>query len=199
VRKQVLTVDPAELSRLANQLLETMMEDGFRPDCVVGIATGGAIVATAMQLPDNIQAHTVQLRRPSTATKDSSPFARKLANFLPYFVLDHLRRVEDRRLEHRAARDRPTSTRFNLELDKVAQTVLASARSRIAVVDDAVDSGTTLAMVAEGLRSRLDSSVEIRTAVLTVTRPDDRIALVPNHRLFDQTLLRFPWSMDYKG
>lgn len=62
------------------------------------------------------------------------------------------------------------------------------------LVDDAVDSGTTMLRVAEALRCG-NPEIELRTAVITVTTAAP--LLRPDYTIYDdRTLIRFPWSMD---
>jgi hypoxanthine phosphoribosyltransferase len=69
--------------------------------------------------------------------------------------------------------------------------------SRVLVVDDAIDSGATMATVVEQLRDAVGDGGEVRTAVLTITT---RTAVFqPDFTLYRQTLCRFPWSHDFQG
>ncbi|MDE7407207.1 MAG: hypothetical protein K2M76_02200, partial [Muribaculaceae bacterium] len=62
------------------------------------------------------------------------------------------------------------------------------------VVDDAVDTGTSLSIALRKLHE-LCPQAEIRTAALTVTTPDPVVR--PDYTIYNnRTLLRFPWSMD---
>lgn len=66
----------------------------------------------------------------------------------------------------------------------------------ILVVDDAVDSGATLQAVLNSLAS-LPGRPQIKSAVITTTT---RHPLVnPDYTLYNnRTLIRFPWSKDYR-
>jgi hypoxanthine phosphoribosyltransferase len=63
----------------------------------------------------------------------------------------------------------------------------------IVVVDDAVDSGATLARVLDAVSQRAPGA-EIRSAVVTVTTPEPWVT--PRYTLYSRQLCRFPWSLD---
>ena len=65
---------------------------------------------------------------------------------------------------------------------------------RLLVVDDAVDSGVTLATVIDLLRNTCPDRTEIRSAVITVTLEEPRAE--PDYALYRGVLCRFPWSFD---
>ena len=70
--------------------------------------------------------------------------------------------------------------------------------SHLLVIDDAVDSGLTLKYVVGVLRASCNFPVEIFTAAITATRVSAERAVDPDFVLFDGTLIRFPWSTDYR-
>jgi hypoxanthine phosphoribosyltransferase len=161
----------------------------FEPDVIVGIATGGAVVARSMagHMPGSPAAVDVRLRRPSTGVKERLRLDRLLRR-IPTRLADLLRWLE---VEIRERFLRPTAP----EAPEVAPEVrdaIAGAR-RALVVDDTVDSGRTLTAAVAIVRDAAPQA-EVRTAVLTSTwrRPPVR----PDYCLYDRVLLRFPWSLD---
>lgn len=81
------------------------------------------------------------------------------------------------------------------EADAIAARVCAgSFGQRLLVVDDAVDSGVTLATVLNVLRALCPAGTEIRSAVVTVTL--DGPLIQPDFALHRGILCRFPWSFD---
>ena len=165
-----------------------------RPDLLVGIATGGAWVAEAMQphLPDAALL-TITLQRPGTTVKDAlrlgsglSRLPRPVSNVLRWLEVEYrevsLRRQVPADLEERAAQVAAdgglhTGQRFR----------------RCGVVDDTLDSGRTLRLAAAAV-ALAQPAASITTAVLASTwrRPP----VQPDVCLFDRTLLRLPWSLD---
>ena len=67
----------------------------------------------------------------------------------------------------------------------------------ILVIDDAIDSGDTLSAIASTLRHR-NPEATVCIAVMTETTADPCIRA--NYALYrNRTLIRFPWSNDYKS
>lgn len=151
------------------------MAASFRPDLILGIANGG--VRVAEQMFAAVPHASVSCRRAGTQSKDRHAWAFGLIRRMPMFMRDWLRIAEARMLRGRAK-----STEPRLDAD-------ISAAQRILVVDDAVDSGTTLAAVCELLRGKT-----FATAVITVTTPKPKAS--PTFALYRNTLIRFPWSKD---
>lgn len=196
-RKSVMTVTPAKLLELSSSLYREVRSDGFHPDAVVGIATGGVHVVDAMALPPGVVVASCRLRRPSTQAKEASA-AQHIIRRLPSVIADRLRLVEDRWLERKPAVPSDPTPELLEQVEQIAQTCEAARASRILVVDDAVDSGATLQCVLQVLGRRLPPGTEVRSAVLTVTRSADRRCVTPDYSLLDSVLLRFPWSNDFK-
>ena len=183
---------------MSQRLFDQMCCSGFEPEVVVGVATGGEFVAAAMRVPHETYVTSISVRRDSTPKKESSRLRRSLVQTLPYLLLNQLRLLEDWLLE-RGSREKPCEESAHARsLDQLADEVRAASATRVAVIDDAVDSGRTMNIVVSGLRRRLPMA-EIRSGVITVTRPLDRVGIVPDFRLLQLTLVRFPWSMDFKG
>ncbi len=66
----------------------------------------------------------------------------------------------------------------------------------ILIIDDAIDSGDTLFAIAETLK-KANGKATLRIAVMTETTEQPRIRA--DYSLYrNKTLIRFPWSNDYK-
>src|SRR3712207_1963727 len=107
-RKAVVTVDERELGRMAAELLHRITSDGFLPDLVVGVETGGAKVLAT--LPESVvpRRATCSLQRSGTVAKQRVSALTRLMRRLPYRVTDEVRLLEDRwherqPLQHRAS------------------------------------------------------------------------------------------------
>ena len=180
---KVITLDPKALSAACLRLEEAAR--GFAPDLIVGIATGGEEVARRMfaDLPHA----SVRCRRPGSERKDHNPRLFWLIRRLPRPFRDLMRIAEARLLAIRGTR----AEERTVEVSPEAARAIAHA-SRILVVDDAADSGATLAAVLRALGTAKSTAV----AVLTVTTAAP--AVRPDYTLYDnRTLLRFPWSKDF--
>ncbi len=168
--------------------LEEAIRSDFAPDLVVAIASGGTYVAERMFT--NIPHTDISARRPSTQSKGRMEFAWRVIKALPEPLRNLLRITESKLL----AKRRP-ATEF--DPSSINGTAYQGAKN-ILVVDDAVDSGATLGTVLDALRDIVPNA-NIRSAVLTITTA--RPAVYPDYTIYhytDKTLLRFPWSKDYR-
>ena len=84
------------------------------------------------------------------------------------------------------------------ELAAIAAQVQALGRPpRILIIDDAVDSGATLAATIDHIQAIAGPDAVLRTAAITVTTAAPSIE--PNFMLYRYVLCRFPWSLDFKN
>ncbi|MGJ8585361.1 MAG: phosphoribosyltransferase [Marinosulfonomonas sp.] len=196
--KPVVTLTEEGLETAAQQLAAIMADAGFQPDGIVGIATGGELVAAAMPNQECFELMTCALRRPGTARKKNLRIGFVLRHF-PYALTNILRQIEDyfgERNQQLVSLPPEPSSKLNEDLDRLSAIIAKQGLTRIVVIDDAVDSGATLSCVLTALRGRLPKYIDLRTAVITKTRT--RTAIEPNFKLYDDTLCRFPWSFDYR-
>lgn len=132
----------------------------------------------------------VTLQRDSTKRK--SGIVEKILRILPYPLLDWMRMAESVLLSS-ANKEATPRLWTPTDSDRLPS---RSMVERILVVDDAIDSGATLAGVVAGLKKEYPGA-DIKTAVMTVTTTNPMI--FPDWTLFaGDTLLRFPWSADFK-
>lgn len=207
--KPVVTLDPARLEAEMLRLWETVKtQTGSTPDAVVGIAAGGFVCAKLLEPTIDRPILSCAMRRASSHTKDASA-ATKLLRHIPYGLSNWLRRVEDVMLARKTARSAqkipaPTEA-LKQDIAAIVETVGHQGARHILVIDDAVDSGATLACVHGALKSslqltlqsNLDAAITLTTAVVTQTRPDTLFA--PDIVLHEGALCRFPWSHDFRG
>lgn len=192
MKTTVHTLDTATFGEACRRL-EALVSQDFQPDLVVGIREGGQWVSQAM-FP-TVKHVTVALHRPSTKRKRRLP-SRILRSF-PYAVLDRMRIWEAKWLNRKVPLPYPEGT-WPEETPAMPESTTGpgNRRERILIVDDAVDSGRTLELVARWLHTQRPEA-EIRSAVITVTTRHP--LLLPEYYLFyPDTLIRFPWSIDNK-
>jgi hypoxanthine phosphoribosyltransferase len=113
---------------------------------------------------------------------------------LPEPLLNALRRAEHRLVAGHREAVQPTQISLAEAIAIGNWLRILSRGARVLVVDDAVDSGVTLATVLQTLQSVCPPEVEVRTAVITVTIEDPVVA--PDYALYRGVLCRFPWSFD---
>jgi hypoxanthine phosphoribosyltransferase len=180
--------------------LMRLVEEQYAPTLIVGIRTGGLIVAQSMvrAAASPLLVLPLTCRRASTGVKSRVPVLRGVLAALPTPVVNLLRRLEHRLLiAPRGSRARPQQI-DHAEAEAIAAWVAGSARrARILVADDAVDSGVTLDTVLGLLRRLCPRGTEIRSAAITQTLENPKAR--PDYVLFHDTLCRFPWSFDANG
>lgn len=197
--KQVITVSEQDLTVLTTRLLDLMAADGFVPDAVVGIANGGALVVDSLPAEHYVSRFTCMQQRPSTAIKERAGVGQRILKAMPYRLTNLFRVIEDRVGQRSSPTVPAPSPSLDASLDFVIRTIAEKGIRRIAVLDDAVDSGATLACVSGALRERLPDEVAVRTGVITRTRSRPQTILEPDYFVFENTLCRFHWAADYKG
>jgi hypoxanthine phosphoribosyltransferase len=163
----------------------------YSPDLLVAIERGGLHVAREILSGGVLAADLVAVtaQRPTTAVKRRwnlratlSRLPRPIANWVR--LLEHYVRLAT--IGRTSARV-PEVTASPQVRERIA------ASRRLLVVDDAVDSGATMAAVIRELRTMTDA--EIRSAVLAVTFPAP--AVTPEYAVHRSgVLLRLPWSDD---
>lgn len=188
----VQTLTDTAFDAACTELMD-QVERAYAPTLLVGIRTGGLVVAEAMARA--IPVAPLTCRRPGTGAKARLPSLARAVSALPRPVTDALRIAELRLSAGRRRARAPAQTVHPKEADAIATRVRAGpANQRLLVVDDAVDSGVTLAAVLRTLRQLCPEDTEIRSAVVTVTL--DRPLVQPDFALHRGVLCRFPWSLD---
>lgn len=194
---RVQTLDKTRFDRASAKLAKIASD--FQPDIVIGIRSGGYTVAQAMirHFPGTAL-FPITCRRPSSQKKQSSPWLKNLLLSLPNWVTGRLRIIEHIILTQLKP---PKQTIYMPDAEELSaiQNYLErlSASSKILIVDDAVDSGATLAAVLRSIRKIAGLDATIKTAVITVTTASP--AVEPNFMLYRYVLCRFPWSLDFKN
>lgn len=192
------TLGPAVFDIACAELMR-LVEQDYAPALLVGVRTGGLAVAETMARLTTPSPPVLPLtcRRPTTSFKSRVPGLRPLLATLPEPVLNALRRAEHRLAYGHRRPARPA----HIDVAEAAQVGnwlrIVCRGARVLVVDDAVDSGVTLATVLQTLREVCPASAELRTAVITVTQEDPVVS--PDYALYRGVLCRFPWSFDARN
>lgn len=177
--------------------LQDIVEHEYAPDVIVAIAEGGIPIAELMFR--DIPHYSVKMQRIGTPLKKRFGSVLKCARLLPTPLKDLLRMGESFVLSRlKSRRGAGLSTLNTSELEKELKKDGTNSRfKKILIVDDAVDSGVTMHAVTESIKQLMPSS-EVRCAVITQTTSKPMIS--PDFTVYDNlTLVRFPWSTDYKA
>lgn len=171
------------------QRLEHLVAD-YDPDLVVAVARGGVYVAEHMFR----QSHhvTVDCQRQTTAVKRRLHALFAVVRLLPLWLRNRLRMAEARRLSRKH-----TGQPASVTLDSEVTAAVQRAR-RVLVVDDAIDSGATMAGVLNAISAISGPDNKVRTAVITVTTRQPLVT--PDYAIYGDgdVLVRFPWSEDMR-
>jgi hypoxanthine phosphoribosyltransferase len=192
----LVTLQGARFAAACADLMR-LVEKDYAPTLLIGIRTGGLIVAEAMgeAAARPVPILPLTCRRTTTDAKSRLPLLRTLLGNLPRPVVDMLRRMEHRVLTSGVPPHERRREVDQMELAAITRKLgTLDAASRVLVVDDAVDSGATLATVLRLLTGVFAASGEVRSAAITQTLEDPVIR--PDYLLFRRTLCRFPWSFD---
>ena len=198
-RGLINTLDAPRFAAACASLMHQVLAR-YQPDLMVGVRTGGLVVAEAMahSVGDRVTVMPLTCRRASTGAKSRFTVLPTILAALPQFAVDRLRWLEHRLLStHR--RQRPAPQEIDLDEAAAIGRRLANGPGspRVLVVDDAVDSGVTLATVLRLLRETAPDGTDFRSAVITVTL--EQPLAEPDFALYRGVLCRFPWSFDATG
>ncbi|GAA3884375.1 hypothetical protein GCM10022405_07210 [Gibbsiella dentisursi] len=166
----------------------------YSPDLIIGIATGGEIVARTVAL--KMDTPVMILKRQRGLTKYKSRFnISKILPFFPRWFNDFLRRYEIKYNERRflakgKKRNICDVMLISGELDNL------SRFSQILLIDDSVDSGGTMIDCVNFLQKFLAKNTTIKTASLNVTFKEP--AFIPDFYLYKDVLIRCPWANDVR-
>jgi hypothetical protein len=196
-RYNVRTLHPDDLRKASEELL-SLARRNFTPDLLIGVRSGGYIVAELMMdvAPQGCGLLPITCRRPSTGGKNKFAFIKRMLQSLPAFITDRLRILEHILLTRPRKPDSGLFTPDAGELAAIKAYLDAHPQSRVLVVDDSVDSGATLAAVVAIIRNTASGGAAVKTAAITVTTESP--AIQPDFSLYRYVLCRFPWSLDFK-
>lgn len=194
--KDVITLNQESFNKACLELYRKVEDDGYQPDWVIGIASGGVKLLKELQLENREKRLEVNLKRPSTKYKRDMGWIK----FLPKIILDNLRRVESYFVEKKTKKSLHKNSNYR-DSDKLNNVIaqLESMKcnfshSKILIVDDAIDSGMTMSVVQQAILL-FDSTATVKTAVIVKTLKSQFFK--PDFFLFNEVLIRFPWSKDY--
>ncbi|MDE7346923.1 MAG: hypothetical protein K2N48_09340 [Muribaculaceae bacterium] len=196
---QVVTLNPIDFEEHTRRLAKSVEDGtGCRFDAIVAVRRGGSFVCDSFcryfpveRLGERFD---VTLQRPSTKRKEGK--VGLLLRHLPRPLLDAMRIAEASMLSIIKQLKRPSPAPTVLFPDRLTDILTRRDRPEILVIDDAIDSGDTLAAIVETLKlTNPDVSVSIAVITETTSRPRIRA----DYTLYrNRTLIRFPWSNDYK-
>lgn len=184
-----------EVERFASQYLR---DNSVSSLYVIGIASAGVPIANIFlnSVPEtvDIEVGTIRCQRPSTELKKKSDLKARLVRFLfrvsPYILLDFLRIFEHVILSKRSKK---MAVR-NISDESMNWRAFYSA-DRVLVIDDAIDSGESMKAVLDFLYAKKFKGM-IDSFAVVATQPSPVVKV--DYVLYENVLIRFPWSLDFK-
>lgn len=194
---RVITFDNKKFEAHSELLADAVAADGLCFDAIVGVKRGGSVVCDAFcrYFPSSRYGLRTDVRKQRSSTKRKGGRVSSILKRLPYWMLDLMRMVESEllALRHRFSSYRTSKVEIPEELMQILKN---RSNPEILVIDDAIDSGDTLYAVVQTLK-KVNPSVGVKVAVITVTTKSPRI--FPDYYIYNnRTLIRFPWSNDFK-
>lgn len=199
---RVVTLNNEALEEHARRLADMVAADGGLYDVIIGVRRGGSIVCDAFcrHFPKSRYGFRtdVSLQRPSTKKKGGR--VGTLLKKLPYRMLNLMRMAESRLLELKNRHSAHQSVRESVHMVELPDSLRSLLKEKdtpeILIIDDAIDSGHTLSAIIRSLKE-MNPKVQTKAAVITETTPSP--CLRADYKIYrDRTLIRFPWSNDYK-
>ncbi len=196
---RVVTLRQEEFEQSCRQLAKEVVLS-YSPDVIVGILTGGGyigkLVFDELNGDGTKKYFEVEAHRPGYNAKQNSA-VRAMLMMMPRVVLDWARILESKVLEHRyKSRKEIVKREITVNVPDDVREMLVHGGRKILIVDDAIDSGVTMASVMDFFAREFPNN-EIKNAVITVTTATPAVGA--DYSLYnDHVLVRFPWSQDMK-
>ena len=190
---EVITLNKSTFSKKCSELISKL---DTKVDLVIGILNGGGYVIE--EFKNNKKYNSVYFQQVDIQRDDNLKHnfvVKFLLKILPYHILNKLRNYESLN----AKKSIDSLNALNLTDIKINFKLTSSTNKsikNIVIVDDAIDTGRTMFIVKNKLSSHFPK-INIITAVISWTIETSLVK--PDYYLYKNTLIRFPWSKDYKG
>lgn len=193
----VITLDESEFEKDCKSLAVKISESGD-VIALIGVRTGGATVAKSIfsyleKQGSDLEYYEAGASRYATSAKNSNG-VKSFFRYVPMLFLDWLRVVE-----HYIVNLRMTlsdNAERSVSLDNQLVDYLANLDDgRLFIIDDAIDSGATVKTLIDEI-NLLNPELEVKVAVLVVTQKKPLVS--PDIFLYQNVLIRFPWSSDFR-
>lgn len=158
----------------------------YQPDLIIYLAKGAYLIGKSMSSVFNVQLIAIGSAREGNTLKEKIAL---LLGFLPRWLCNFLRRVELKSNVHGRNKERHIDF-----LDDVALLNIKNDNIKILLVDDSVDTGSSILAAEKLIKSKFSNSV-IRVAVLNVMSPSKENIEV-DYYLYTDKMLRTPMSKD---
>lgn len=188
---EVITLNRKELASKSRILYDKISENS---DLVVCIQNGGGYLLDFMNENGYFEdKHILKIKKRRSLSIKKNAIAQIIIRYLPCSLSNFLREWEYRNFKK--IKSRQSSNYFEVDTNTLNK-IPANSIKTILIIDDALDTGQTMELIIRKL-NELFESVEIKIAVISWTMEDSIVQ--PDYYVFKNVLVRFPWSLDYKG
>lgn len=196
---QVITLDEKQLYNHARDLAKKIERTLTSPyAALIAVRRGGSYVCDALcehfSKDRYGERFDITLQRPSTKRKNG--YIRRILKKLPYSLLNLLRIGEAWWLNGRNPQEKRGEGKVDVP-SGLLEILRREKSPQLLIIDDAIDSGHTLITIVNTLK-KINSEVAISVAVMTVTTQQP-VQDADYYLYHNGTLIRFPWSNDYKN
>ena len=190
---EVITLNRRTFSKKCSELISKL---DFEADMVIGILNGGGYVIEKFKNNKKYNStyfKTVDIQRNENLKHNF--VVKLLLKILPYQILNRLRIYESLKVK-KSIDSLSVDSLKDIKLDIKLNSTPNESIKNIVIVDDAIDTGRTMFIVKNNLSMHFPK-INIITAVISWTIETSLVK--PDYYLYKNTLIRFPWSKDYKG
>ena len=183
---KIITLNNDDLENCCLSLCQQVKTSNFIPDLILGIESGGKPIAEKIHRFLGLNDCELKFCQPVKKNRSDKGKLKVILKHMPLWALNLLRILEAKMLFNSKLRNDIKEIILPPDIDEF---------KNILLVDDAVDSGSTIKKIIEEISEK--GNAHIKSAVLTVTGKNPLI--LPDFYLFhNDTLIRFPWSIDAK-
>ncbi|MBU3823022.1 hypothetical protein KO566_13200 [Flavobacteriaceae bacterium XHP0103] len=187
---RVITLNSKGFKQKCSELIAQV---DFHPDIIIGVQNGGTFVLNEFKASGKFgQADFEVVKIERKDNFKNNFFAKLFLKYIPLKIADRLRVYE-----HNQVMDNLRSlSEERLSLLEINSNIDSNKTPKsILLVDDAIDTGSTMFIVKNNL-TRIFGNCQIKTAVISWTIPESIIK--PDFYIFNNVLVRYPWSKDFK-
>jgi len=187
---KVLTITSAEFPAVCSSLATEVSQSGYNPDIIIGISNGGSHVGLELHRHFQNATYTdVNIHRKGSKTKNKSAI-RFIISRLPKFINNWLRIIESFLHQQKKRHIRLGEISFSKDISEM----LSTKGKKILIVDDAIDSGATMAKLIDYINTaHPDNTIKVAAITVTTKTP---IKTADYYLYHNNTLIRFPWAID---
>lgn len=188
----VITLTYSKAEQCAEKLIN---EIDFHPDLVIGVLNGAKFLIEEFKKSKKFETSRfieVKLQRESEKVKRNK-IVSIILKILPYYLLNRLRIIESEKVKSKIKKvDFLELNSKIVILDNLPNIDV----KKILIIDDALDSGKTIYLIKNELTKKYPNLTEIKSAVIAWTI--DQSIVKPDYYVYKNTLVRYPWSKDFK-